>query len=62
MYKVVTLLCVFECRVTESTCFIIPQTVFTLRGSGGVGKGPLDPLAVRPRCRAAFFLVIYRTW
>ena len=32
---------------------VIPQTVFTLRGPGGVGKGPLDPASVQARCRGA---------
>ena len=27
--------------------------MFTLRGPGGVGKGPLDPASVPARCRGA---------
>ena len=37
----------------------IPQTEVLCRGPGGVGRGPLVPVSIRPPPRASFFLVIY---
>ena len=38
---------------------MIPQTVFSCRGSYGVGKGPLNGTPPRRRCEWAFSFVIY---
>ena len=40
-----------------SSVFIIPQTVFSCRGSIGVGKGALKGPALRHRCVEAVLLV-----
>jgi len=44
---------------TKDYVSIIPQTVFSCRGSYGVGKGPLNGPAPRCCCGWAFSLVIY---
>ena len=51
-----------QCKHCLGNIDVFPQTVLALRGSNGVGKGPLKGNSTPSRCRPAFFLVIYSTW
>ena len=50
-------MCVCVRFATSTRCKLVPQTVFSCRGSYGVGKGALEGVALRGFCVASVLLV-----